>query len=197
MTTQRFRRIAAAAVLALSTPLLVQATPAPTDAPPAPHAHRGEGGPAHAKHRHVRHGDMGLTQTPRFLRGIDLDEAQRDKVFQILHQRAPALRDAYKETHKARKELRQLSASNSFDEARARALTQQSAKAMAEAQFLQARSEADIRAVLTTEQRAELQLRQQRMVERHKQRQSRHDLRPNQAAALAQPSQAPATAPAN
>lgn len=170
MNTRRIGQFVLATVIAASTPLLVHAAPSPADAGPAASAHRG--GPAHAgkpgEHRdHRAHGEHRrgaheFGRSPHFLHGIKLSEAQQDKVFEIMHNRAPALRDAMKTAGKSRKELNELVRSGNFKESDGRALAERGAKALAEAQFLKASSEAEILAVLTPEQRTEIKSRQER-----------------------------------
>ena len=97
----------------------------------------------------------GLT-TPPFLHGIDLSEVQQDKVFALLLAAAPALREQEKLEHKSDKELHALLASSDFDEARIKTLAETHAHAMAQTLVLRARSMHQILAVLTPEQRAEV-----------------------------------------
>ena len=160
MNTRRIGQFVLATVIAASTPLLVHAAPSPADAGPAASAHRGPpGGPGFEHHRR---GGAEFGRGPHFLHGIKLTEAQQDKVFDIVHNRAPALRDAMKTAGKSRKELNELVRSGSFKESEARTLADRGAKALAEAEFLKARSDAEILALLTPEQRAEIKTRQER-----------------------------------
>jgi len=160
MNTRRIGQFVLATVIAASTPLLAHAAPSPADAGPAASAHRGPpGGPGFEHHRR---GGAEFGRGPHFLHGIKLTEAQQDKVFDIVHNRAPALRDAMKTAGKSRKELNELVRSGSFKESEARALADRGAKALAEAEFLKARSDAEILALLTPEQRAEIKTRQER-----------------------------------
>ena len=160
MNTRRIGQFVLATMIAASTPLLAHAAPSPADAGPAASAHRGPpGGPGFEHHRR---GGAEFGRGPHFLHGIKLTEAQQDKVFDIVHNRAPALRDAMKTAGKSRKELNELVRSGSFKESEARALADRGAKALAEAEFLKARSDAEILALLTPEQRAEIKTRQER-----------------------------------
>ena len=161
MNTRRIGQFVLATVIAASTPLLVHAAPSPADAGPAASAHRGPPGHGGPGFEH-RRGGAEFGRGPHFLHGIKLTEAQQDKVFEIVHNRAPALRDAMKTAGKSRKELNELVRSGSFKESEARTLADRGAKALAEAEFLKARSDADILALLTPEQRAEIKTRQER-----------------------------------
>lgn len=90
---------------------------------------------------------------PPFLRGIDLSEAQQDQVFAILHAQIPLLREQHKRVAKARSALYQLAASANYDDAKAAALAQSAAQAMASISLQQVRSEQKLLALLTPEQR--------------------------------------------
>lgn len=90
---------------------------------------------------------------PPFLRGLDLTEAQQDKVFEILHAQAPLLRQRLRDLHKAGDELLVLSRAERFDEARATALADASGRAAAAVALVHARSEAAVWQLLTPEQR--------------------------------------------
>jgi Spy/CpxP family protein refolding chaperone len=90
---------------------------------------------------------------PMSVHGVQLDEAQQDKVFAIMHAQEPLLREQAKAERKAHEALRAMAASGQFDEARAAALAQAAAKAMAAIDLQRARSDAQIFALLTPEQR--------------------------------------------
>ncbi|KAB8057327.1 periplasmic heavy metal sensor [Janthinobacterium sp. FT14W] len=139
---------------ACSMPLvaLAQQTPAPDgpppramDGPPPAFGH-GPGGP----------GAQGL---PPFLRGIELSEAQQDKVFAATYAQAPLLREQEKIAYKAHAQLRELAASGAYDDAKASALASTAAQAMAAISLQQARLEQQLLAVLTPEQRKQAQQR--------------------------------------
>ena len=93
----------------------------------------------------------------RWLRGLDLTEAQRDQVFKIFHEQAPAMREHAKAAREAGRELRAAATSPNFDPARARSLADAQAKAMAEMAFLRADATSRVVAILTPEQRQKLQ----------------------------------------
>ena len=86
------------------------------------------------------------------LRGLDLSEAQDDKVFAILHAQEPQRRAQERLLHKSQDELHVLGRSAQFDEAKAGALAQTIGKAAAALELLQARTDAQLRALLTPEQ---------------------------------------------
>ena len=92
---------------------------------------------------------------PPHLRGMNLSEAQRDKVFEIMHAQAPAMREKAKALRTAEDNLRALAASPDFSEAKARALADESAKAMADMTLARVKTERQVFDLLTPEQRKE------------------------------------------
>ena len=104
----------------------------------------------------MRGGGMGM------LRGLDLSEAQRDQVFKIFHDQAPAMRERMKATRAAHEELRKATAAATFDSARVRQLADAVGKAHAEAAYARAENMSRVLAVLTPEQRAKLEQRRGR-----------------------------------
>ena len=137
---------------ACSMPLVALAQPAPAHgAGPA----RGNDGPPPA----FGPGPGGAQGLPPFLHGIALSEAQQDKVFAATHAQAPLLREQQKIAFKAHEQLRQLAASSTYDDARAGALANTAAQAMAQISLLQARLEQQLLALLTPEQRQQVEQR--------------------------------------
>ena len=92
-----------------------------------------------------------------FLHGIELNEAQQDKIFTATYAQAPLLREQEKIAFKAHAQLRELAASSAYDDAKAGALANTAAQAMAKISLLQARLEQQLLAVLTPEQRQQAQ----------------------------------------
>jgi Spy/CpxP family protein refolding chaperone len=121
------------------------------NAGPGPGERRGPGGHA------LRHG------LP-FLRGIDLSEAQEDRLFAILHAEAPQLREQDKIQDKAHEALRAMLDAGDYNEARAAAHTKALGQAIAARELLRVRTAGQVMALLTPEQRA--QLRQEQKQER-------------------------------
>lgn len=95
---------------------------------------------------------------PPFLHGIVLTEAQQDRVFAILHEQMPRLRDQEKALHKAHELLRGLSIAPVFDEAAAREASKAEARASAELHLLMARTDSRLLALLTAQQRQQISL---------------------------------------
>ncbi len=106
------------------------------------------GGPPHCDSMH-----HAMPPHPGLPPGLGLSEAQEDKVFAILHAQGPLLREKMKQIDKARKELQALARSDRYDEARARALAEATARATSEIALLRAGSEHQIRELLTPAQR--------------------------------------------
>lgn len=103
----------------------------PEHAPPPPGRMMGEHGP----------------------RGMLLDEAQQDKVFAIVHAQEPQMREQAKAARHAHAALHAMAATGQFDEAKASALAQALGKAEASLALLRARTDAQVNALLTPEQR--------------------------------------------
>lgn len=92
----------------------------------------------------------------RMLRGLDLTEAQRDKIFDIRHAQAPAMRTQMKALHAARKDLRELAMAPNYDAAKAQASADAFAKAMSQMALMRVDATRKVLAVLTPEQRKQL-----------------------------------------
>ncbi|PMQ08637.1 hypothetical protein [Janthinobacterium sp. AD80] len=99
-------------------------------------------------------GGQGL---PPYLHGIELSEAQQDKVFAATYAQAPLLREQQKIAYKAHAQLRELASSSAYDDARASALANTAAQAMATISLQQARLEQQLLALLTPQQRKQAQ----------------------------------------
>ena len=100
----------------------------------------------------MMHGPMGAMQ----LHGLDLSDAQRDKVFAIMHEQAPKLHEQMGRMRKAQTALRDMAQSGKLDEARAGTLSQEIGNAAAAMALLHARAHTQVAAVLTPEQRKRL-----------------------------------------
>jgi len=170
-----------AGILALMWPLLGFAAP-PMGAGPDgddPHMMMGCHMPPGGEHGHHfgrfaggEHG--GWDMHPRLLMGLKLSEEQEDKVFTILHSVAPAMRDQMKALRKAHEGLRGLPTSAQYDDAHAKALSDAAGKAMGQLAYLRTRTEHEIYAVLTPEQRTQVTERE------HKWESHKHDGAPHQ-----------------
>ncbi len=135
-------------------PLTVFAACPPDDAPDGGPSgrHHGAGGPPPMP------GDPGAFKEgplPPHLRGLNLSQAQRDRIFAVLQAQAPAMRARSREAREARAELHEMAMSAEYDEVMANWLAAVQAKALTELALLRARADHEIHQVLTPEQRKE------------------------------------------
>ena len=93
---------------------------------------------------------------PRYLHSLNLSEAQRDRVFEIFHGQAPAMREKVKAARNAEESLRKLVLSTEYTEPKARALSDDAARATADLTLARAMTERQVYEVLTAEQRSQL-----------------------------------------
>lgn len=93
---------------------------------------------------------------PQHLRGLNLTEAQQDKVFEIMHAQAPVMREKAKALRKAEGDLRALTSAPDYSDAKARALADSAAKALAEMTLARAKAERQVFDLLTPEQRKQM-----------------------------------------
>ena len=114
-----------------------------------------QAGPGMGGHREGAHSMRG--EGAHFLRGLDLTQEQRDQVFKIFHEQAPARRERAQAARDAREELRKLALAPAFDAAKARQLADAAAKAQADVALMRAESMSKVVALLTPEQRAKLE----------------------------------------
>ncbi len=116
-------------------------------------------------------GGFGFGGPPPFLAGLKLTDEQQDKVFAIAYAAAPAMREQAKALRKAREALHDINQSPQYDENRVKGLADSAAKADSQLTVLRVRTEHEIYALLTPEQRKQLE-------ERHREHGSRdHDSR--------------------
>lgn len=139
--------------LALTIPFAAQARPGGMD------------GCHHAKA--VKHGEFGkrgdfARRGGAFMHGLDLTEAQRDRIFEVRHAAAPTLREKGKEAYAARKALREASKPGAFDEAKVREASAKLAQAQADLTVERLRVQQQMYAVLTPEQRTKVEQAKER-----------------------------------
>lgn len=156
MQRKSIRRIALASALVVATPIAVMAQQAGGDGPRdrGPGAHKGHFHKGH--HGHHGHFHRAGMHSGHMLRGLDLTQEQRDKLFELRHAQAPKVRELGKTLRTSRKELRELSMSDSFDEAKAKQLADSASQAGAEMALLRAQLQNETFKVLTPEQREKL-----------------------------------------
>lgn len=113
-----------------------------------------------------RMGMMGGDHLPPFLRGLDLTEVQRDKIFELHHAQQPRERELMKAVRSSRDALHALRSTEGFDARQARQLADSHGKAIAELALLHAETGAKVRALLTPEQRKEMDERREKFERR-------------------------------
>ena len=151
--------MAAALVLPLLAPATVraEADQGPGDGRGPGQQHEGprgfgpEHGPGFGPGPGAGAGPMG----PRF-HGIKLSEEQDDKVFAILHDEEPYLREQFKVASKAQRALHELADADKYDDAKAAALATEAATAEANISLQHMRTQQKLLAVLTPEQRKQM-----------------------------------------
>lgn len=197
----RFAGLVVAGGLALSVPFLVAAQSAPGTPGEGPqaraHMMKAHARDGHERHHGMRHGrgmehGLGMEHGMRggefgLLRGLDLTEEQRDRIFQIRHASEPAFRDQAKALRGARGEFAKLALSSEYDEAQVKALAERTAQAMSNMAQLRARNMNEVFRVLTPEQQAQVKERQARWEERGMRRGMRGEGRRGGEAAPAAP----------
>lgn len=90
---------------------------------------------------------------PPFLRSLNLTDAQRDTIFKLMQEQAPAMREKAKEARAIHQELHALVFSDKYDEAKVKALTDKGTQIMAEMAARHAATSHQIYMLLTPEQR--------------------------------------------
>jgi Spy/CpxP family protein refolding chaperone len=172
MKNRRYAAIIVAGSLALATPFLVAAQ---GESGEQRVPMRGKFEQVHARHGHHGHhggpgwhggqGERGMAGAG-FLRGLDLSDEQRDRIFAIRHASEPAMREQLKILRSARGELSRLALSADYDEAKVKALVDRNAQAMSTLAQQRARDMNQIFRVLTPEQQAKVLERRTRMEQR-------------------------------
>lgn len=162
MKSTRIATFALAGAAALAVPFLVTAQPSPGTPGEGMHMK------AHARHDgHFRHGAApgmhGMhgerAMGAAFLRGLDLTDEQRDRIFAIRHAAEPAMRDQMKVLRGARGEFSRLALSGEYDEAKVKEFADRNAQAMSAMAQLRARTMNEIYRVLTPEQQTKVKER--------------------------------------
>lgn len=89
------------------------------------------------------------------MRGVELTEAQRDKVFALWHAEIPAEREVMKRVFKTMEEMRGLATTQPLDLERARALADRHGQAVAQLMLMHVKRDASVRELMTPEQRTQ------------------------------------------
>jgi len=105
------------------------------------------------KHFHERLGSIGV---PSHLAALSLSETQQDKVFELMHSQVPKARQAEKQRQQLHVDLNKLSNSGSYDEAKAKQISEKLATIEKEHVLNRAATNHQIYQILTPEQRKRL-----------------------------------------
>lgn len=97
-----------------------------------------------------------------FLRGLDLSDSQEDKIFQLMYGQEPYLREQQRAHEKAMRALHEMRNADKFDDAAAAKLAQTAAQAQANLMLAHIRTHQKVLALLTPEQRKQLEERASR-----------------------------------
>lgn len=114
-----------------------------------------DGGSWHHQKMHRGH-DMHRGWSGPMLRKLDLTQAQKDQIFKIRHDQAQAFYDEHKALRAAAKQMRDVTTADTFDQDKAQQAAAALGKAESQMALLRAQTQAQIRAVLTPEQRQKL-----------------------------------------
>ena len=115
----------------------------------------------HGKHGHGKRGEWGF-------RGLDLTDAQREQVSQIMGEQRPKMRELRTAMQANRKALREAATTDELDRAKVQDLADQQAKLKAEMIVLRTEIRHRIYGLLTEQQRAQLKERQERREQRQR-----------------------------
>lgn len=107
---------------------------------------------------HDHHGPFGHPGTargghPPGLKGVRLSDEQKDRIFAIMHAQAPAVHEQGRKLRAAQEALHALGMTAQFDDKKAAQLAQEAGQAVAALSLQRARTESQVNAVLTPEQR--------------------------------------------
>ena len=113
-------------------------------------------------HGDMRHEGMPGEMAPAlpFLHGLNLTEEQQDKIFWVMHNQEPVMRNLMKASHKNREALHQLGLTTPLDEAKVKAVIDMDLKTISEITILHLRTEQQIIGLLTPEQRKKMEMHQ-------------------------------------
>jgi protein CpxP len=121
-------------------------------------------------HRHHGGGMFGEHMLGFFSDYLDLTDAQKAQVKDIMAKEKPALQPLLQQMAQGHHDLRQLEMSGTFDEAKVRALASQQAQTMTELMVQKSRIQSEMFQVLTPEQKTKMN----QFMERREQRFMKH-----------------------
>jgi len=99
----------------------------------------------------------GFGASPPFLAGLHLTDEQQDKVFAIVYAAEPVMHEQTKALRKAHEALHELNEADQLDEGKAKNLAEAAAKAESQLMVLRLRTEHQILALLTPDQKKQLE----------------------------------------
>lgn len=94
-----------------------------------------------------------------FMHGMDLNEAQQDQVFTILHAQEPYIREQSRALRMAQQALDEMGKADKYDDAKATSLAKAAAQAMSNLELQRVRTDQKLLGVLSAEQRKQLDQR--------------------------------------
>lgn len=144
--TRTLSALALAAVFAIAPLAAASAAPNNTDSSPRHHQNADHRGGHQGNHQH---GD-------RWLRGLDLNQTQKDQIFKIRHDQEKAIYEQKKTLNTAAATLREASRTQPFDQVKAQQAAETLGRAKGQMALLQVQSMASIHAVLTPDQQKKL-----------------------------------------
>lgn len=97
-----------------------------------------------------------------FLHGLELSDSQEDKLFQLMYSQEPYIREQQRAHDKAMRALHELGNSDKYDDGAASKLAQAAAQAQANLMLAHIRTHQKVLALLTPEQRKQLDERKAR-----------------------------------
>lgn len=124
--------------------------------------------------RHHETGEFWMGHFPPYLKNLNLTDEQRGKIKSLMHDQESAMHNKMQELRKAHMELRSLSMSADYDEAKVKMLSESSAKVMAEMAQMRAHTENQIYQLLSPEQRKQLEEQKMRYKSRSQEKDGAH-----------------------
>lgn len=156
-----YRKLATAAFAILLSAAAAVAQTEPSASPASPPAY------------HHRGGGFGNPMFGFFGHQLDLSDAQKAQIKDIMTKERPTLKPLMLQLGQGQSQLRQLELSGNFDEAQARTMAAQQSPTITELAVQRARIEAELIQVLTPDQKTKLaqlwQNREQRFANHHQQ----------------------------
>ncbi len=118
------------------------------------------------KSSHKHHAkNVERSHQPRFLKGIDLTEEQKDQIFAIKHAEVPKARERMKARHTLKQEL--MAMSDNFNEGSAKVIADKLAAIESEGILARAQNHQKILNLLTPAQKKQVSENRQKFKERH------------------------------